>query len=232
MFPAAEVGSKVRTLAIAVANMAFLTIFSRLPSGMPVGFAVRSRVASASVGRVAAPMAAALRDATAAALPLGLGGFPSPPGWKVSMFINTLFSVLAIPILAMPTYPVRNPLGFSVPLPFPLGFPFGLPPLAFPPLALPPLELPPAPGLPVCIMGQSLPSLQVPRLWKGHAFRPLPASAELERCRSLPFPSLPFPRPGALGDVWFPVSPLLSASRILCCPVRLRCLLTASYKNS
>ncbi len=103
------------------------------------------------------------------------------------------------------------PLALSLPVPFPFELPLELP------LALPPLELPPPPGFPVCIMGQSLPSLHVPRLWKGHAFSPLPASAELERGRPLPFP---FGGPGALGDVGIPVSPLISASRNLSCPVR------------
>ena len=63
-------------------------------------------------------------------------------------------------------------------------------------------------------MGQSLPSQHVPRLWKGHAFSPVP---ELERGRPVRFP---FGGPGALGDVGLPVSPLLSASRILSCLVR------------
>ncbi len=59
-------------------------------------------------------------------------------------------------------------------------------------------------GSEMCIKDRSLPSLHVPRLWKGHAFSPLPASAELERGRPLPFP---FGGPGALGDVGFPSVP-------------------------
>ena len=66
-------GSKVRTLAIAVANSALFAIFKRLPFATADVAASLPSVASASVGKVDAAAAAHLRTAAAAALAFGLG---------------------------------------------------------------------------------------------------------------------------------------------------------------
>ncbi len=116
--------------------MAFLSIFSKLPSAVLGSF-----VASAILGQVSSAIAAGQRDAAAAALPLGWAGFASPMFGNVCkhnvQHIGNSRSGSSDKLCQ------RAHLAFlylcSSPLELPLELPVELP------LALPPLELPPPP---------------------------------------------------------------------------------------
>mgnify|MGYP000031471528 CR=1 FL=1 len=112
MVPAGEEGSKVRTLAIADANMALVAMFSKAPSAVLGSF-----VASAILGRVSSATAAGQRYANAAALPFVLvrRHFPFFGNVLVCVCVcvcvcKHVLCILAIPVLEIPTSYVSAPI--------------------------------------------------------------------------------------------------------------------------